>query len=130
MARKQELIERQNNQLSRPIAEVAICNGSPLYDSRLAMLLHLVEETRSVQDACSLMQISYSAAWNMLNHAEDELGYPLVIRIRGGSVGSGSILTDKGKEIMDAYDHFSAKMNQAAQTLYKEFFGDFPEINY
>lgn len=51
LSRKQEVIERQSSQLSRPIAEVAICNGSPLYDSRLAMLLHLVEDTHSVQDA-------------------------------------------------------------------------------
>lgn len=122
MSHKQELIERQSNQLSRPIAEVAICNGSPLYDSRLAMLLHLVEDTRSVQDACSLMQISYSTAWKMLNHVEDELGFPLVVRNRGGASGNGTVLTEKGKAFMNAYDRFSADLNREAQRLYTQLF--------
>ena len=122
MSHKQELIEQQSNQLSRPIAEVAICNGSPLYDSRLAMLLHLVEDTHSVQDACSLMQISYSTAWKMLNHVEDELGFPLVVRNRGGASGNGTLLTEKGKAFMNAYDRFSAHLNQEAKRLYTQLF--------
>ena len=122
MTHRQELIEQQSNQLSRPIAEVAICNGSPLYDSRLAMLLHLVEDTHSVQDACSLMQISYSTAWKMLNHVEDELGFPLVVRNRGGASGAGTLLTEKGKAFMIAYDRFSEHLNREAQRLYTELF--------
>lgn len=122
LSQRQELIEGQNHQLSRPIAEVAICNGSPLYDSRLAMLLHLVEDTRSVQEACSLMQISYSTAWKMLNHVEDALGFPLVVRNRGGAGGNGTLLTEKGRAFMDAYDHFSDHLNQEAQRLYTQFF--------
>ena len=122
MSHKQELIEQQSSQLSRPIAEIAICNGSPLYDSRLAMLLHLVEDTRSVQDACSLMQISYSTAWKMLNHVEEELGFPLVVRNRGGASGNGTLLTDKGRAFMDAYDRFSEHLNREAQRLYTQLF--------
>ena len=63
LAHKQALIQQQNNQLSHAMTEVTICNGSLLYDSRMAMLLHLVEDTHCVQEACSLMQISYSTAW-------------------------------------------------------------------
>ena len=122
MTHKKLLIRNHNSQLSRPVTEVTLCTSSPLYDPRLSMLLHLVEDTRSVRDACSLMQISYSGAWNMLNRVEDELGFPLVTRIRGGSTGSGSVLTKKGKALMDAYDHFSEHMNLAAKELYEQFF--------
>lgn len=122
MTHRKLLIQNHNSQLARPIAEVTLCNGGPLYDSRLSMLLHLVEDTRSVRDACSLMQISYSAAWNMLNHVEDELGFPLVTRIRGGSTGSGSVLTEKGKALMEAYDHFSEHLNNEARNLYSKIF--------
>ena len=86
------------------------------------MLLHLVEDTRSVRDACSLMQISYSAAWNMLNRVEEDLGYPLIERIRGGSTGSGSMLTQKGKALMEAYDRFTDHLNREAKTLYSKMF--------
>lgn len=122
MTHRKQLIQSHNNQLARPITEVTLCRGGPLYDPRLSMLLHLVEDTHSVRDACSLMQISYSAAWNMLNHVEDELGFPLVKRIRGGSTGSGSILTEKGKALMDAYDHFSEHLNNEARNLYSKIF--------
>jgi len=129
MSHRKLLIQNHNRQLSRPITEVALYNGGPLYDSRLSMLLHLVEDTRSVREACSLMQISYSAAWNMLNRVEDELGFPLVTRIRGGSTGSGSVLTEKGKALMDAYDHFSAHLNNEARTLYSRIFEPISELN-
>ena len=127
MTHKKLLIQNHNSQLSRPVTEVTLCTGSPLYDPRLSMLLHLVEDTRSVRDACSLMQISYSAAWNMLNRVEDELGFPLVTRIRGGSTGSGSVLTEKGRALMRAYDQFSEHLNLAAKELYEQFFAPLPK---
>lgn len=92
-------------------------------------MLHLIEDTHAVRDACSLMQISYSAAWNMLNRVEDELGFPLVIRTRGGANGSGSILTEKGSHLMNAYDRFPEDLGKTANVLYGKFFGNLPEAN-
>ena len=120
--------KKSERQLSRPITEVTLYNGGPLYDPRLSMLLHLVEDTHSVRDACSLMQISYSAAWNMLNRVEDELGFPLITRNRGGASGSGSGLTLKGKLLMDAYDQFAEHLNREAQALYGKFFNSLVEV--
>jgi molybdate transport repressor ModE-like protein len=124
MSSKKELIEQHSTQLSRPVMDVAIHGSTLLYDPRLSTLLHLVEYTRSVQDACSLMQLSYSTAWHMLNHVEDELGFPLVMRNRGGASGTGTILTEKGKRLMDAYDQFAERMKKEADLLYSGFFGD------
>ena len=129
MSHRKLLIQNHNRQLSRPITEVTLYNGGPLYDPRLSMLLHLVEATHSVRDACSLMQMSYSAAWNMLNRADDELGFPLITRNRGGASGSGSDLTQKGKLLMEAYDRFSADLNRESQILYREFFGPLLDEN-
>ena len=124
MSNKKDLIEQHSVQLSRPVMDVAIHGSTLLYDPRLSTLLHLVEYTRSVQDACSLMQLSYSTAWHMLNHVEDELGFPLVMRNRGGASGTGTILTEKGKRLMDAYDQFAERMKKEADLLYSGFFGD------
>lgn len=128
MRHRKQLIQNHNRQLSRPIAEVTLYNDSALYDPRLSMLLHLVEDTHSVRDACSLMQISYSAAWNMLNRVEDELGFPLITRNRGGASGRGSDLTPKGKQLVEAYDRFSADLNREAQALYGKFFNSLVEV--
>lgn len=123
-AQQQDLIQVHNQQLTRPVAQFTLTKGGDLYDARLSMLLHLVDETRSVRDACEMMQISYSTAWNMLNHVEEELGYPLVTRIRGGSTGSGSVLTQKGRKLMESYDQFSEHLNQRAKELYKRYFSE------
>ena len=124
MSNKRDLIEQHSAQLSRPVMDVAIHGSTLLYDPRLSTLLHLVEYTRSVQDACSLMQLSYSTAWHMLNHVEEELGFPLVMRNRGGASGAGTILTEKGKRLMDAYDQFAQRMKKEAGLLYSGFFRD------
>ena len=125
LANKKELIEQHSSQLSRPVMDVAIHGSTLLYDPRLSTLLHLVEYTRSVQDACSLMQMSYSTAWHMLNHVEEELGFPLVMRNRGGASGTGTVLTEKGKYLMEAYDRYTRQLNQEAQILYKNAFSAF-----
>ena len=129
MSHRETLIQQHNSQLARPVTEVLLCSGMPLYDPQLSMLLHLIQDTRSVRDACSLMQISYSAAWNMLNRVEDELGFPLVNRIRGGASGSGSVLTERGSYLMNAYDRFSEDLGKTAKVLYDKFFGNLPEAN-
>lgn len=125
MSVKTALIEKHSEQLSRPMMDIAIHGSTLLYDPRLSTLLHLVEYTRSVQDACSMMQISYSTAWNMLNRVEDELGFPLVMRNRGGAGGTGTVLTEKGKRLMDAYDQFAARIKKEADLLYGSFLQDF-----
>ena len=124
MSNKKELIEQHTAQLSRPVMDVTLRGSTLLYDPRLSTLLHLVEYTKSVQDACSLMQLSYSTAWHMLNHVEDERGFPLVMRNRGGASGNGTVLTEKGKHLMDAYDRFAERMKKEADFLYGNFFSD------
>lgn len=127
MRHRAELIRLHDRQLFRPSVEVALTNGSQIFDSRMSMLLHLVDDTRSVLDACSLMQISYSAAWKLLNQVEEELGYPLVRRIRGGPGGSGTELTEKGRALLDAYDSYTEHLSRQAQELYALHFAALAE---
>ena len=125
MTHRSKLIQAHDRQLLHPCVEINLSKGSVLYDDRLSMLLHLVDDTRSVLDACSLMQMSYSAAWKMLNHMEDAIGYPLVRRIRGGPAGSGTELTEKGRVLMDAFDRYTQHLNREAQTLFQQHFSEY-----
>ena len=52
------------------------------------------------------------------------VGFPLVMRNRGGASGTGTVLTVKGKHLMDAYDQFAARMKKEADLLYNDFFHD------
>lgn len=120
MTYRKALIQRQSAQLTRPVVQISLQRESLGYDARFSALLHLVEETHSVRDACSLMQLSYSSAWAMLSQAEDQLGFPLIRRARGGSTGSSSELTEKGRRLMEAYDRFAEHLQQIAEQLYQD----------
>lgn len=119
---RQDLIDRHDAALTRPVAQVTLNRCIPFFDARVSTLLHLVDETRSVRLASSLMQISYSTAWHMLNNGEHVLGHPLIARSRGGAGGSGSTLTEFGRKLLNAYDNFSREIDQSVQTLYSAYF--------
>lgn len=102
--------------------DLSIHCGRQLVDRKLVGLLYLIDETQSVREACGRIHISYSTAWNILNHAEAELGYALVQRNKGGASGSGSVLTDKGSKLLSAYLELEAKIRSNAEAFYEQIF--------
>ena len=118
----ENVIAQHDRKLTRPVMDFAIARGKPLLDSKLVTLLHLIRETQSVRDACSRMQISYSTAWNLLNSAEDSLGYPLILRNKGGPSGSGSLLTEKGSALLAASEQFESAARENLEKLYYTYF--------
>ena len=113
-----------DRKLTRPVMGFAIARGKPVLDGKLVTLLHLIRETQSVRDACSRIQISYSTAWNMLNTAENALGYPLLLRNKGGPSGTGSLLTEKGQELLSAYAQFESAAKENMEKLYDSYLRD------
>ena len=105
-------------------AEFSVSKGDAHISSKLISLLFLIRETQSVRDACSRMQISYSTAWNMLNTAENALGYPLLLRNKGGPSGTGSLLTEKGQELLSAYAQFESAAKENMEKLYDSYLRD------
>ena len=103
-------------------AEFSVSKGDAHISSKLISLLFLIRETQSVRDACSWMQISYSTAWNLLNSAEDSLGYPLILRNKGGPSGSGSLLTEKGSALLAASEQFESAARENLEKLYHTYF--------
>ena len=120
----EHVIFQHDRKLTRPMMDFAIARGKPVLDGKLMTLLHLIRETQSVRDACSRMQISYSTAWNLLNSAEDSLGYPLILRNKGGPSGSGSLLTEKGSALLAAGEGFEIAARENLEKLYNAYFRD------
>lgn len=123
-AEKKNLILEHERKLTRLAPEFTISRGKPLLDTKLVALLRQIRETQSVRDACGRMQISYSTAWNLLNSAEDALGYPLISRNKGGPSGSGSLLTEKGSALLTASEQFEAAAREELEKLYEAYFGN------
>jgi len=119
-----EILSAHDRKLTRPVLEFAVTRGRHLLDRKLMVLLYLIRDTQSVRDACSRMQISYSTAWNMLNTAENELGYPLLLRNKGGPSGTGSLLTGKGQALLTAYERFESAAKENMEKLYDTYLRD------
>ena len=118
----EDAVFEHDRKLTRPVLDFSISRGKPLLDGKLITLLSLIRETQSVRDACNRMQISYSTAWNLLNGAEDSLGYPLILRNKGGPSGSGSLLTERGSALLTACEQFESAARESLSSLYETIF--------
>jgi molybdate transport repressor ModE-like protein len=117
------LVEYHNAQLVRPVVNVSLTREKPFFDSKIAMLLMLVDETKSVRAASQRMQLSYSSCWNIIRTLESQLNYTLIERSQGGAGGSTSDLTQRGRDLLERYNAYDKKLKEQASDLYEAYFG-------
>ena len=117
------LVEYHNAQLVRPVVSVSLAKEKPFFDSKIATLLMLIDETKSVRSAGQRMQLSYSSCWNIIRTLESQLNYPLIERSQGGAGGSASDLTQRGRELLERYNAYDKKLKEQANELYETYFG-------
>ncbi len=86
-------------------------------------LLKKINDTGSIQEACTLMGMSYSKGRKMLKTIEQQLGYPAVTRWTGGIGGGGSVLTDEGKQLIETYETMKEELDDFARDLFVKHFG-------
>ena len=118
-----QLVDYHNSQLVRPVVSVSLNKEKPFFDSKIAMLLMLVDETSSVRAASQRMQLSYSSCWNIIRTLESQLNYTLIERSQGGAGGSQSRLTDRGRALLQRYTAYEQALKEQANALYDQFFG-------
>jgi molybdate transport repressor ModE-like protein len=87
------------------------------------MLLMLIDETKSVRAAGQRMQLSYSSCWNTIRTLESQLNYTLIERSQGGAGGSTSVLTERGRELLDRFNAYEKVVKEQANDLYERYFG-------
>ena len=118
------LVEYHNSQLVRPVVSVSLAKEKSFFDSKIAMLLMLVDETKSVRAAGQRMQLSYSSCWNIIRTLESQMNYPLIERSQGGAGGSTSVLTSQGRELLERYNAYEKLLKEQANALYDQYFGE------
>lgn len=85
-------------------------------------LLQHISQTSSINMAAREMGMSYNKAWRILKRAEEELGFPLVLKSVGGSNGGGSKITAEGKVLIEKFLSFQTKTYEIADTYFNEIF--------
>lgn len=89
-------------------------------------LLSRIRELGSVSAAARAMELSYPKAMRMIKAVEQGLGFPVVVRHKGGSNRGGAELTPEGAGFLDAYSGFQDLVNQVAS---REFQARFPRAD-
>ena len=117
------LLRYHNEQLARPVLNVELARERVFFNTRTAMLLRLIDETRSVRQACQRIQMSYSSGWNVIRTLEGQLNRTLILRSQGGAGGGNSSLTDDGKLLLDRYDAYVDALREKAGELFASYFG-------
>jgi molybdate transport repressor ModE-like protein len=117
------LLRYHNEQFVRPVLNVELAREKVFFDSRTAMLLRLIDETRSVRHACQRIQMSYSSGWNVIRTLEGQLNRTLILRSQGGAGGGKSSLTDDGKLLLERYDAYVDALREKAGELFESYFG-------
>ncbi len=116
------LVDYHNSQLVRPVVNVALAREMPFFDSRVAVLLTLIDETSSVRTACQRMQISYSSGWNLIRTLESQLKFSLILRSQGGIGGGMSILSEDGRKLLQLFNDYQNELRTQADVLFEKYF--------
>lgn len=95
-------------------------NGKRFFGPGVVQLAERIEKGLSLRQAAQDMGMAYSKAWRIMNDFEAAVGFPLVLRKRGGSGGGGSTLTPQGQQLLDGYRQFLEKAGEQCDRLFAE----------
>jgi len=93
-----------------------------------AILLDL-DKTGSLTASARNLGMSYRKAWGMLHDVEKHLGFDLTEKRRGGAAGGRTVLSEKGRQLVRAYNSLRHETDFAMKSIAKVFFNRINEIN-
>ena len=77
-----------------------------------------------MKEACGRMGMSYSKGWKIVNRAENELGYALILRHHGGRSGGSCSLTPESISLVRRYRALEERVKKYADTAFREMFAE------
>jgi len=91
-------------------------DGQPILSWGKYLLLKEIEKTGSIKWAAQNLGIPYKKAHVYVKLLEERLGYKILEKVRG----RGTVLTDKGKELLETYEGIIKKFEALAKELENE----------
>ncbi len=118
----QKQLKTHNAAILHPVLHMRMEMEAPFLNERLKLLLFLLSNHYSIRSGCACTGLAYSKAWEMINQLEQNLGYQIVERQRGGKGGGGTSLTPEGERFLLAYQEFEETIHQIAQKEFRKRF--------
>lgn len=85
--------------------------GEPVFGQGREELLRLIRKTGSINAAAKEMGISYRKAWTYIDAMEKRLGFPLVVRSKGGAGGGESTLSAQAVDLFEKFHALQKDFN-------------------
>lgn len=101
--------------------------GGRAFGDGPARLLSGVEQWGSLRRAAQELGMSYNKAWRILHAAEERLGFPLLERSVGGSLGGGSHLTAEARDLTARYRAVETEANELLEAVFQKHFSDWED---
>lgn len=116
------LVDVHNSRMMHPKVQVTLVNHKPFFDEMTLELLKKITGPGSVREACEQLGISYSKGWNIIQNAEDGIGYRIVERQPGGRGGGTAKVTDRGKKLIELFELYETQLEKASEELFRQIF--------
>jgi len=84
-------------------------------------ILKLIDQKGSLKAACDELGWTYRRTWGNLKKIEDFFGFPLLDKHRGGNERGSMALTEEGKRLVRAFDHFHETVDHTIQEGFQKF---------
>ena len=104
------------------ITRLKICNEKPFFSVGPMELMEKIEAYSSMKKASETMGMSYTKALRIIRDIERELGFPVVISMKGGNERGSTKLTEKGKQLLSTYKEIFNDVSSYAEKLVMEKF--------
>lgn len=112
-------LKAHNSAILHPVLHMRLEKESAFFTDRLKLLLFLIADTQNMRVSCAYSGIAHSKAWDMINQLEQNLGYQIVERLRGGRSGGSTKLTPRGAAFLRAYQEFEEYIYKITQEEYQ-----------
>lgn len=99
-----------------------LSDSTPYFGPGVRDLFRLIDEKKSVKEAASAMNLSYSKAWKMIKSVEQGTGREVVSRTHGGKDGGNAFLTEDGKKILKEYEEFEERAKKETERIFSDIF--------
>jgi len=122
----EHLVAGHNLKKLHPVVKISFAGEKKFYNPATHHLLQLIEETKSLSEACRRIGICRRKGRLMIALIKQQLGYPIVETQTGGATGGHSIVTKEGKELMARYTRFYAESKDCVQEIFNKCFAQEP----
>ena len=107
----------------KPFVQVGLKAEESFFDLETCELLEWLDQTGSLMEACAQKGISYSKGRNLLKKIERQTGEKAVRKWTGGVGGGGTMLTEKGKDLIRNYRKMEACVAGTLTVAFEKYFG-------